>query len=347
MHRVMPNNETSLGMLGRWNRFWFTAADPIPLHVVRMLFGLVMLGWLLPYAGHVTELFGIFGWVDQQGLVEISRTPEPPLKLFDWSPIYLAGSPILVHALYWGTIGLAVLLTLGVAPRLVAPLAWLATVAFSTQPVAIYGGDMVLLVLSFYVMVGCLLSGLRSGPRTVGNFLFGPASAFVFSKKTAAPSVGANLAIRMLQVHVAIMVASAALHKLQIPMWWAGHALWFPAHSAFDHSLEQILAWKDRMSPEALMVFVSLASYGVLAWQFSFPALVWYRRWQPVYIVGALIGWAGSVFLYHMPVFGPAMLVATLAFVPADVWRKLTARGQIRLTKSAPAPKRELAETAA
>ena len=40
------------------------------------------------------------------------------------------------------------------------------------------------------------------------------------------PSVSANLALRLLQVHVCIIYAASGLSKLQGPAWWSGVAVW-------------------------------------------------------------------------------------------------------------------------
>src|SRR5207245_10757321 len=40
------------------------------------------------------------------------------------------------------------------------------------------------------------------------------------------PSVSANLALRLLQIHVCIIYAASGLSKLQGPAWWNGWAVW-------------------------------------------------------------------------------------------------------------------------
>ena len=47
-----------------WERFWFSAVDPVGLHAVRLLAGLLFLVWLLSFAGHERAFFGLDGWFD-------------------------------------------------------------------------------------------------------------------------------------------------------------------------------------------------------------------------------------------------------------------------------------------
>jgi len=45
-----------------WVRFWFAAVDPVGLHCIRLLAGLLFVCWLLSFAGHQQALFGLNGW---------------------------------------------------------------------------------------------------------------------------------------------------------------------------------------------------------------------------------------------------------------------------------------------
>src|SRR5206468_2061904 len=91
------------GLFAGWTGFWFSPADPVGLHVLRILAGLLFLSWLLPFAGHVDSLFGLQGWFDLQAYAEANRLPEGPPAPLGWSLLYLsAASPALLPVLYWG-----------------------------------------------------------------------------------------------------------------------------------------------------------------------------------------------------------------------------------------------------
>jgi hypothetical protein len=69
----------------------------------------------------------------------------------------------------------------------------------------------------------------------------------------------------------------------------------------------------------------SLAVYLTLAWQLSFPFLA-FRPGAKWWIVGgAVLGMFGCWLIYRLPVFGPAHVVATLAFLPAADWNRVFA----------------------
>src|SRR5262249_13605369 len=69
------------------------------------------------------------------------------------------------------------------------------------------------------------------------------------------------------------------------------------------------------------MFFISIATYAVLAWQLTFPLFAWRPRWRVLLLAGAALGWAGSVFLYHEPVFGPVLFLASLTYLTQAEWQ--------------------------
>src|SRR4051794_24838645 len=64
-----PRVETR-GLAAGWVRFWFTPTDPVGLHAVRLLGGLLLLFWLLTLAGHVDAFFGLRGWFDREAYIQ-------------------------------------------------------------------------------------------------------------------------------------------------------------------------------------------------------------------------------------------------------------------------------------
>ena len=126
--------------------------------------------------------------------------------------------------------------------------------------------------------------------------------------------------MRLLQVHIAIVMVTSGLHKLQFSDWWAGLALWYPLHPVMEMTPDTAVA-----PSQSSFVLLSLAAYAMLAWQISFPAFAWRPRWRPVLLGGALIGGLGCAFLYGVPAFGPALFACCLSFVSPAEWYRLFA----------------------
>src|SRR6266545_2879528 len=99
-----PGERLLTGATRSWARFWFAPRDPLGLHAVRVLAGLLFLSWLLVLAGHQEALFGL-----REG------SPAP----ITWSVLYLCGTnATLLTTAYWVSVGVLVLFTIGVWPRL-------------------------------------------------------------------------------------------------------------------------------------------------------------------------------------------------------------------------------------
>jgi hypothetical protein len=310
--------------LSAWLRFWFTPTDPVRLHLVRVCAGLLFLAYLLPLAGQVEAVFGLNGWFDRQAYIDASRLAEGPPQPITWSVLYLCGSnAALLTAVYWVSIAVLALFTLGVWTRLTAILTWVIVASFTASPAIGLDADVLLLILALYLMVGYVLLGWKDGDRSLASRLLGARDTFLFRRRDSEPvsrtSLAANLALRLLQVHFALVIVVSGLHKLQFGDWWAGIALWYPLHPAIEMTPDTV------GSPAQIRLslwLLSLAAYAMLAWQIGFPAFAWRLRWRPVLLGGALIGWLGTAFIYRVPAFGPALFIGCLSYVSADEWHR-------------------------
>jgi hypothetical protein len=313
------------GLIQSWVRFWFTPVDPIGLHVVRVLAGLLFLSYLLPFAGQVDSLFGLQGWFDVRAYTDMARIPDNGTDVLNyWSLLFLCGSSAqLLHAVYWGSVAVVALFTLGVCTRLTSILTWVAIASFTTTPAIIFDADCLLGILAFYLMVGYALLGLgQSKESSITAWLgFVP---WLLGRSPGRPSVAANVALRLLQVHFAIVIVTSGLHKLQFGDWWAGVALWFPLYPPFTTTLAE--AMEHQQMREYYLGMLSIAAYAMLIWQIGFPLFAWRPRWRLVLVGGTIIGWLGTAFIYRLPLFGPAFFIGSLTFITAEEWHRLFTR---------------------
>lgn len=313
------------GFLGSWTDFWFGAVDPIGFHLVRMFCGFMLLAWLLPFYGTHEAFFSLGGWFDQQAYREGSHLAEGLRVPTSWSILYAAGtnSPLLT-IIYWSSILCLVLFTLGILPQVTAILAWIIVASYTDNPAVSYDGDVLLLVPALYFMVGYVLYSLpRPGRAWHFPLLVPPVSWFVSKspERVAAPSSAANLALRLFQVHTALIVCTSGFHKLQSAEWWEGVNFWYALHPALETTVDEA-----RTHAGHAMAYLGLLSFGAyltLAWQLAFPVYAWRPRWRLLLLSGAAIGWLGCAFLYRLPLFGPALLLGSLSFLAAEEWYRV------------------------
>jgi len=321
-------SENRNSFFAAWTSFWFTSADPVALSVLRVLGGLVFLYWLLPFAGDPQAFFGLGGWFDSRAYGEAARLTELPPHLFSWSAAYWCGNnPTLLVAIYWLSIAAIVLFTFGLATRLTGVLTWGAVVSFAANPAVAHDADPLLQMLAFYLMLGHLFLGLQMPGQSPLALVLGPTRStwllngiWPRSRVALPPSVGANLALRLLQVHFAIAMVATGLHKLQSSSWWSGLAPWFYLHPPFRSTMSELQTYAPPNAQTALNAF-SLVAYAVLAWQIGFPLFAW-RLWlRPLLLGGAVLGWLMTALALKMPVVGPLIFVICLAYVSPMEWR--------------------------
>ncbi len=299
-----------------WDAFFFTPADPTPLGLVRIAVGLMLLwsfGWL---GADLRGWFGADGWADPDS---VRRTlPEGAWSFWLWVPdgliwpAYLAGLAVLV------------LFTLGIGSRVVAVLAW-ALVASTNRrvPVMLFGFDNVAETWALY-LAACGASGRALSLDRLIARRRGKVSAV----GGPPPSVGANLGLRLIQLHLCLIYASAGLAKLQGTPWWDGSALGLLlGNSEFrPHDLSSLADYPW---------LIQLGTHATVFLEILYPVLVWFRGWRPWILAAAAAMHAAIALSMGLYEFSLVMLAGNLAFVPASWLRGMAGRiGRGRVSAS-------------
>ena len=131
--------------------------------------------------------------------------------------------------------------------------------------------------------------------------------------------MAANIALRLIQVHLCIVYFFSGIAKLLGVSWWEGTALWGAAANSRYRTLD--ITWLARHP-----LLVNALTLGTLFWEVSYPALVWPRLTRRLAIAMAILVHAGIGAAMGMKEFAITMIAANLAFVPADNWRALWTR---------------------
>jgi hypothetical protein len=144
------------------------------------------------------------------------------------------------------------------------------------------------------------------------------------------PSVSANLALRLLQVHFCIIYLVAGVSKLQGAPWWNGTAVW-ATMANFEFCPMQrrpYAAFLVFLSGHRWLweVFTTGATMYTLVFEISFPFIVWNRRLRWLAIVGAVLLHTGIALCMGLVTFSLVMLTGVLSFVPAAVVYRLRRR---------------------
>ncbi|MGE3803563.1 MAG: HTTM domain-containing protein [Gemmataceae bacterium] len=316
-----------------WNQFWFTPADPTTLGAIRICAGLLLLYQHLACLPELFHYIGPSAWIDAQAIAEIRQLGE---SSGSWYEAFFGQSlwihvqdPVLI-ALTYGLFLLALVgFTIGLFTRPLSVLVWAGHISYVQRGYMLcFGMDTVLAFLTLYLMLGpsgaaLSVDAARKQRRGAGG---------------ATPSWSANLAIRMIQVHIGIVYLCAGLAKLQGSRWWDGTAVWLSLmlseFALFD------FGW---LAHGGDLFCLTLSNVGVavtLFLEIGFAFLVWNRSWRPVMLGLAVVLHAGIGIFMGMAAFGLVMLTGCLAFVePVSIRKVIDAARRV--------PRSELAQASA
>jgi uncharacterized membrane protein YphA (DoxX/SURF4 family) len=297
--------------LAGWNRFWFTPSDVATLAMVRIFAGAMLLYTHAVWTIGLDDFFGANSWISP----EAARALQPDDN-FVWSYFWLIRSPAALWAAHIAALVVFALLTVGLFTRFMSVLAFLISVAYVNRvPSAQFGLDQINVMLAMYLMIGP--SGAAySLDRLWARRRQGRGG------QIAPPSVSANLAIRLIQVHMCVIYFFAGIAKLQGETWWMGDALWGAVANLEYQTLD--VTWLAKWP-----ILLALITHLTVFWEMSFCVLVWPRLTRPLVLALAVPLHLGIAFCMGMITFGLVMLIGCLSFVsPALVRRLIERRGE-------------------
>jgi uncharacterized membrane protein YphA (DoxX/SURF4 family) len=287
------------GWARAWNTFWFTPADPLPLAVVRIAAGLILAWSSCVWLADVDAFFGADGWMPPEHVWRMNDQP------WQWSGYFAAPGPNGIRVIAGLTLVAAILLTIGLATPLAAVTALVGFLcAANRAPLNTFGLDDTLGMLLIPLAIG------PAGARLSVDRLLGAGGG--------GPSVAANIALRLIQVHLCVVYFFSGCGKMLGPSWWEGTALWGAAANVQYRTLD--LTWLARRP-----LVTNALTLGTLFWEVSYPAVVWPRLTRRLWIAMAVAVHLGIGLAMGMMEFGLAMITANLAFVPAASWQALLA----------------------
>jgi hypothetical protein len=125
-------------------------------------------------------------------------------------------------------------------------------------------------------------------------------------------TVSANLGLRLIQLHLAVVYGSAGLSKLMAPEWWNGSAL----------GLILLTPEFRRLDPTWFLAHPSLLqvlTHAAVAFEICYPVLIWVRPLRPLLLAAVILMHVGIDQMLGLTEFGLSMMAANLAFLPVRV----------------------------
>jgi hypothetical protein len=302
-----------------WDSFWFSPTSPSTLSAIRVLAGAMLLYTHLVWSLDLNGFMGPNGYLPPKLMHDVHASfndpdgpgPAPGDTGAWWSHFYWVQSPKLIWAIHIVALTVFLFLMLGFFSRTMAVLGFLFAVSYANRitPGAFYGLDKVNTMLAMYLMIGPC--GARYSIDRLWRLKRGA---------TEVPaSSTANLAIRLIQIHMCVIYLFSAIGKLQGYDWPAGVASWL----SFD-MLEYRSRWGlfDMTWTANHPLFLNFITHLTVFWELSYCALVWPALTRPWVLGMAILVHGGIALFLGMPTFGLVMLIGNLAFVSPKTVRK-------------------------
>jgi len=284
-----------------WNEFFFREQSPLPIALFRILYGAMVIATLVLLLPDWLNWYGPHAWLSLPTALKLE--PGHRLNLFTIIP----QSNGWIEAMFWVTLGFAVLTMLGLFTRISNIAVFICLTSIQQRNLYItHGGDTFLRLAGFFLIfapAGAALSldrliRIRRGKESPNSIR--PRSPW---------------AQRMIQIQLSFMYLAAFLLKIKGAPWLQGSALFYIYH--LDELRRfPIPGWF--FHPAVLKV----ASWSALAIEFSLGVLIWIKEFRyPLLAIGLLFHlWLE--YSLNIPLFQWDILSAYVLFVdPEDLLR--------------------------
>ena len=274
-----------------WNRFWFAPQETSTLALFRIAFGLLATFWTLSLLPNLFVFFGPDGIMPTY----------PQAGRGAWGILAISNSKPFVVLVFAATLLGSLALTVGLRTRFAAIVVYLGILAFERRnPLIGNSGDELIGCLALLCAlapsgVALSLDRLRTAP---GRFWEFPARA--------------PWALRLIQIQLSVVYLSAVWQKLQGELWRNGTAVSY----ALRITDVQRFAPPDLLTHSTMLS--ELLTFGTLALEASLGILVWNRVARPWVLALGVSMHLGIDFFVLVGFFSFAMIVAYIAFVPAE-----------------------------
>jgi hypothetical protein len=289
---------TLRGMFRAWNEFFFTEQSPIPIALFRIFYGVMVIATLILLRPDWLSWYGVHSWVSLP--TAASLEPGTRLNLFSIIP----QNNSWIERMFWVSLALAILLTVGLLTRLNSLLVFLCLTSIQQRTLYItHGGDTFLRLAGFFLIFAPAGDAL-SVDRLIRRWR---------QKEPANIQPRSPWAQRMIQLQLALLYFVSFLLKIRGAPWLQGTALFYVYH------LDQL-----RRFPLPSWFFhpvvLKLGSWSALVLEFSLGVLIWVREFRYFLLALGVLFHLWLEYSLNIPLFQWDVLSAYILFVdPADI----------------------------
>jgi hypothetical protein len=285
-----------------WTKFWFTPRDPSTVAVLRILVGLLAAYFVLSHTADLQTWFGPEGIFSSQAIAQLDDASLSP-GAYHLSYLHWAQTPTALWTLHGAGLVVIACFVVGLATRFTSLGTLVVVLAY------VHRGP--LLTGPFEPVLTMLLAYLCLAPA--GSYW--SLDAWRAGNLTSPPSWTANVAVRLIQVHLAGLSVMVGLNMLAADTWWGGEALWWLIARS-ETRLVDLTPWIPNM------MVINAWTHVTVAYLLVFGVLIWNRLARPILLILGVPIWIGLALASGQVAWCVAMCVASLAFVDGSGLRR-------------------------
>jgi HTTM domain len=280
--------------LKAWNRFFFGPISARPLGAFRIVFGLMMLGYLalmLPEFEFYYTGAGLLHGTE-------AREAAGPLR---FSPLQYVQEPAIAYGVLAATMAAAAGVTLGWHTRIMNVLLYLGLLSLYHRNVSSNGGpDAVPMLLSFYMMLcpggaAYSLDALRAARK----------------RGTHVEPIIVPWAQRMLQMQICLIYFQSCVIKCQGALWREGTSVHYVLFN-------REFGWFNLEWLAQYPLLINYMAHSAMLMQFALAFWLWFRPTRRWAILAGIALHAGIRPILNIPGFGEFMIAAYITFLAPD-----------------------------
>lgn len=286
-----------------WKQFWFTPESPVPVALARIVFGLLLIQFGVLLAPELHSLLG-------------ERSVLPRMRANAWwgTPAfsvldYLPHNDLSLDCLLAIFLVCAISLTLGIWTRISALAIWIIMSSFYARNAFAFGASDSILRTVALLLVFSHAGDALSLRRIFEVWLSGPCPS-------GPPPSGRPWALRLIQVHFALVWWVGLTRKMQGADWMNGNAVYYVSHST------ELVRYPLPFLPDNLLT-AKFLTWSTMVMEFSLAVLIWIQELRiPLIVTGALFHLAMDWALW-VPQFEFVMIAGLITFLDAATLSRL------------------------
>lgn len=280
--------------LRAWNRFLFGPISARPLGAFRIVYGIVLLGYLALFIPEFDFYY------TGAGLLQGNEAREVVGDL-RFSPLQYVHSPAIAYVWLAGTMAAAVGVTLGWHTRIMSVLLYLGMLSLYHRNVSSTGGpDAVPMLISFYLMLcpagaAYSLDALRAARK----------------RGTQVEPLIMPWAQRLLQMQLCLIYFQSSVIKCQGPLWRDGTSVHYVLFN-------REFGWFNLEWFSQFPLLINFLSHTAILSQFALAFWLWFRPTRRWAILAGIALHLGIRPVLNIPGFGEFMTAMYITFLAPD-----------------------------